>query len=174
MLYFLNLQCISVSYVYGLRRFADDIELMTGSRPHTYWMLCWKYISPLAMLSILFASFWNLVYNGTNYPAWVADLGRTEDQEWPHWCIVIAVALIGVSVLWIPGVALGRLIGIVIVEDSDPAYFPTNELRDVNGIVPHDPTEFEQMVFGFRPDGSEGMCCPTYITKHPEEVQSEE
>jgi len=167
------LQCIAVSYVYGLRRFADDIELMTGSRPHMYWMLCWKYISPLAMLSILFASFYNLVQNGSNYPAWVGELGHTENQEWPHWCIVAAILLIGVSVLWIPGVAICRLLGIKIVEDSDPAWFPAAELRDVNGIVPHEPTQFEQMVFFFKPEGGEGMCCPTYISKE-EHLEEEE
>jgi solute carrier family 6 (neurotransmitter transporter, amino acid/orphan) member 15/16/17/18/20 len=80
-------QCTAISYVYGLKRFADDIELMTGSRPHLYWMLCWKYISPLAMLSILFASFMNLVVNGSSYPAWVAEIGQTKNQDWPHWCI---------------------------------------------------------------------------------------
>lgn len=139
-----------------------------------YWMLCWKFISPLAMLSILFASFMNLIVNGTNYPAWVADQGRTKDLEWPTWCIFAAVALIGVSVLWIPGVAICRLLGITIVEDSDPAYFPSNELRDVNGIVPHEPTEFEQRVFCFRPDGSEGMCFPTYISNPEEPLQEDE
>lgn len=51
--------------------------------------------------------------------------------------------------------------------------FPRDELRDVNGIVPHEPTEFEQMAFGFRPDGSEGMCWPTYIS-NPEEVLQED
>lgn len=162
-----------MSYVYGLRRFADDIELMTGSRPHIYWMLCWKYVSPLAMLSILFASFMNLISNGSNYPAWVAELGRTENQEWPHWCIFAAVALIGVAVLWIPGVAIGRLLGITIVEDSDPAWFPAAELRDVNGIVPHEPTEFEQMAFGFRPDGTEGIFCLKSVA-NPEEVLCED
>lgn len=137
---------------------------MTGSRPGLYWMLCWKYISPIAMLSILFASFMNLIYNGSNYPAWVGELGKTENQEWPHWCIFIAVCLIGVSVLWIPGVAICRLIGINIVEDSEPSYFPAAELRDVHGIVPHEPTEFEQTVFCFRHDGTEGMCYPTYVS----------
>lgn len=167
----MNFQCIAVSYVYGLRRFADDIELMTGSRPHMYWMMCWKYISPLAMLSILSASIFNLVVNGSDYPAWVAEKGKTESQEWPHWCIFMAVLLIGVSVLWIPGVAICRLMGIRIVEDSDPAYFPVNELRDVNGIVPHEPTDFEKTMFGFRDDGTEGMCCPTFI---PETVLQED
>lgn len=125
------------------------------------------------MLSILFASIMNLVQNGSNYPAWVAELGRTENQEWPGWCIFAAVALIGVAVLWIPGIAIGRLLGITIVEDSEPSYFPAAELRDVNGIVPHEPTQFEQMVFFFSPDGTEGMCCPTYIS-NPEEVLQED
>lgn len=125
------------------------------------------------MLSILFASIMNLLYNGSNYPAWVSELGRTENQEWPHWCIFIAVALIGVSVLWIPGVAICRLLGIKIVEDSEPAYFPSAELRDVNGIVPHEPTQFEKQVFFFKDEGGEGMCFPTFISA-PEEVLQEE
>ena len=85
----------------------------------------------------------------------------------------MAILLIGMTILWIPGVALCRLIGITIVEDSEPSYFPANELRDVNGIVPHEPTEFEQMAFCFRPDGTEGFCCPTYLAS-PEEVLQED
>lgn len=101
-------ECVGVSYVYGLKRFADDIEMMTGSRPGIYWMLCWKYISPIAMITILLASFIELSKNGSSYPAWNAEKGETEILDWPHWCIVVAVMLIGVSVLWIPIVAICR------------------------------------------------------------------
>ena len=118
-------------------------------------------------------NFMKFTAKGSSYPVWNGDLGQTEDKEWPHWCIFAAVCLIGVSVLWIPGVALGRLLGIIIVEDSEPAWFPAAELRDVNGIVPHDPTEFEQAIFCFRPDGSEGMCCPSFLS-NPEEVLQED
>lgn len=111
--------------------------------------------------------------NGSSYPVWNRVLGRTEDMEWPGWCIFLAVILIGSSILWIPGIAICRLLGIVVIEDSDPMPFPAAELRDVNGIVPHEATEFEQMVFGFRPDGSEGMCWPNYIS-NPEEVLQED
>jgi solute carrier family 6 amino acid/orphan transporter-like 15/16/17/18/20 len=97
----------------------------------------------------------------------------TVDQEWPHWCIFAAVCLIGVAVLWIPGVAICRLLGITIIEDSEPSWFPSAELRDVNGIVPHEPTELEQLLFGFRADGSEGMCLPTFLS-NPEEVLEED
>lgn len=155
-------ECISVSYVYGIKRFADDIELMTGKRPHLYWMLCWKYISPVAMILILLASFLDLALRGSHYPAWNAVLGATVEKEWPHWCIVIAIMLIGVSILWIPGVAICRLLGIKIVEDSEPAAFPTNELREVHGIVPIEPTSIERSLFCIKPDGTEGLCCPTY------------
>ncbi|XP_059618030.1 sodium-dependent neutral amino acid transporter B(0)AT3 isoform X2 [Phlebotomus argentipes] len=165
-------ECLSVSYVYGIKRFADDIELMTGSRPGLYWMICWKYLSPLAMLTILTASFFDLALRGSSYPAWNSLKGATETFEWPHWCIAIAIFLILSSVLWIPGVAICRLLGINIIEDTDPAWFPVNELREVHGIVPVEPTEVERTLFCIQPDGSEGLCCPTYSLR--EEALEEE
>ncbi|XP_053662944.1 sodium-dependent neutral amino acid transporter B(0)AT3 [Anopheles marshallii] len=155
-------ECIGVSYIYGLKRFADDIELMTGARPSLYWMLCWKYISPIAMITILVASFLELASEGSSYPGWNALTGSTDRLEWPHWCIVVAILLILVSILWIPGVAILRLCGINVIEDSEPAWFPSAELRDVHGIVPHEPTDIEISLFCIRTDGSEGLCCPTY------------
>uniref|UniRef100_A0A182M6Y4 Transporter n=1 Tax=Anopheles culicifacies TaxID=139723 RepID=A0A182M6Y4_9DIPT len=155
-------ECIGVSYIYGLKRFADDIELMTGARPNLYWMLCWKYISPIAMITILVASFLELASEGSSYPGWNALTGSTDRLEWPHWCIVVAILLILVSILWIPGVAILRLCGINVIEDSEPAWFPSAELRDVHGIVPHEPTDIEISLFCIRADGSEGLCCPTY------------
>lgn len=101
-------ECISISYIYGIKRFADDIELMTGQRPALYWMICWKYISPIAMILILLSSFIDLALRGSFYPAWDAVLGKTVDKEWPLPCIVAAILLISVSILWIPGVALCR------------------------------------------------------------------
>lgn len=63
--------------------------------------------------------------------------------------------------------------GIQIIEDTDPAWFPANELREVHGIVPHEPSEIERTLFCYRADGSEGFCCPTY-TLPEEELQEEE
>lgn len=101
-------ECISISYVYGVRKFSDDIELMTGSRPSMYWMFCWKYLSPAAMLTILFASFYQLLTEGSRYPAWNSFKGATELKEWPHWCVVVAFCLILGAILWIPIVAVCR------------------------------------------------------------------
>lgn len=148
-------------------RFADDIELMTGTRPSLYWMLCWKYISPIAMITILTASFMELASSGSSYPAWVAAKGMTELKEWPHWCSFLAIFLVLASVIWIPVVAVTRMFGIHLVDDTEPAWFPENELRDVHGIVPHEPTPIERTLFCIQPDGTESFCCSTYVL--PEE-----
>ena len=37
-------------------RISNDIEYMTGKRPHMFWMLCWKYISP-GILIIVFTGY---------------------------------------------------------------------------------------------------------------------
>ena len=128
-------ECISVSYIYGLKRyyyyyyyfsvftdyiikfnlylnwnsrFADDIELMTGTRPGLYWLMCWKYLSPFAMLAILMASIIEIITDGSGYPAWVSSKGVTERQSWPTWCIFLIAFLILISVIWIPLVAICR------------------------------------------------------------------
>lgn len=92
----------------SLFRFADDIELMTGTRPGLYWLICWKYLSPFAMLAILVASIVEIFTDGSGYPVWNMSKGETERQPWPTWCIVLIVFLISVSVLWIPVVAICR------------------------------------------------------------------
>ncbi|XP_014225747.1 sodium-dependent neutral amino acid transporter B(0)AT3 isoform X1 [Trichogramma pretiosum] len=154
-------ECIGVAYVYGIKRFADDIELMTGTRPGLYWLICWKYLSPLAMLSILVASIVEIVVQGSGYQAWVAEKGITERLEWPTWALVLIAVLILASILWIPVVGICRMFNILIVEDNEKAWFPAADLKEFHGIVPHETTKAEQYLFCIRPDGSEGLCCPT-------------
>ncbi|XP_057332306.1 sodium-dependent neutral amino acid transporter B(0)AT3 [Microplitis mediator] len=154
-------ECIGVSYVYGLRRFADDIELMTGNRPGLYWLICWKYLSPLAMLTILVASFVEIICEGSGYQTWVPNKGATERQEWPTWALVLIFILILASVLWIPAVAIFRYFGIHIIDDNEKAWFPAEDLKEFHGIVPHEVTAAETLLFCIRADGSEGLCCPT-------------
>lgn len=91
-------------------RFADDIQLMTGQRPGIYWLICWKYLSPLAMLSILVSSFVELATEGSAYDAWIKSIGDTERKPWPVWAVLLVLVLVLASVLWIPVVAVCRLV----------------------------------------------------------------
>ena len=78
---------------------------MTGNRPNLYWLICWKYVSPLAMIGILVASIIDMALSGAGYEAWDADRGVAYEKSWPIWCQVLIFVLIGLSVLWIPIVA---------------------------------------------------------------------
>ncbi|XP_022911311.1 sodium-dependent neutral amino acid transporter B(0)AT3 [Onthophagus taurus] len=154
-------ECIAVAYVYGLKRFADDIEMMTGQRPGLYWLICWKYLSPLTMISILMASIIEIITDGSGYPAWIASEGKTERHSWPVWAIVLISVVILISVIWIPLVAICRFFGIIIIEDEEKAWFPANDLKEFHGIMPHEVTTAENLLFCIRADGTEGLCCPT-------------
>ena len=44
---------------------------MTGKRPWVGWMICWKYISPLALLIVLVATFVDLSKSGAGYGVFV-------------------------------------------------------------------------------------------------------
>lgn len=83
---------------------------MTGTRPGIYWLICWKYLSPLAMLSILISSFVELATEGSGYDAWIRSAGDTERKTWPVWAVLLVLVLVLASVLWIPVVAIARLV----------------------------------------------------------------
>ncbi|XP_060579195.1 sodium-dependent neutral amino acid transporter B(0)AT3-like [Ruditapes philippinarum] len=122
-------QVLAVSYIYGLKRFGDDIELMTGQRPNWYWMACWKYISPLAMTVILLASLGNM-FTGTTYEAWHSHLGENVTKPWPWWCKFLAAFLILTPTLWIPGVAIVKYLRLYNWSQSEPAFFPREQLQE--------------------------------------------
>ena len=59
-----------MNFIYYFR-FANDIEYMTGKRPFLFWMICWKYISPLAILIIFIANCHKLATKSPSYKAYV-------------------------------------------------------------------------------------------------------
>ncbi|XP_048461168.1 sodium- and chloride-dependent neutral and basic amino acid transporter B(0+)-like [Rhincodon typus] len=94
-------ELIAVSSIYGINRFIKDIEMMIGARSWSFWLwwkLCWFFISPF-VLTITF--FWSLMtfippkYGSVQYPVWAIALG---------WCLIIF------SVIWVPIMAVVRII----------------------------------------------------------------
>lgn len=43
-------ETIGVVYCYGLDKFIVNIESMLGRRPQLFYILCWKYISPIFLM----------------------------------------------------------------------------------------------------------------------------
>ncbi|RWS25707.1 sodium-dependent neutral amino acid transporter B(0)AT3-like protein, partial [Leptotrombidium deliense] len=140
-------ECIAISYIYGLKRFSDDLELMTGQRPSFYMLFCWRYLSPLTMGLILITSLIKLTQE-SGYDAWNTETGSTIRKEWPHWAHVLIITLILMSVLWVPIVAILRFFGVRLLHKEEPSWFPADELREYRGISVRKVTSVERLFFG--------------------------
>ncbi|XP_048400801.1 sodium- and chloride-dependent neutral and basic amino acid transporter B(0+)-like isoform X2 [Stegostoma tigrinum] len=95
------LELIGLSWIYGINRFIKDIEMMIGKKNWLFWLwwrMCWIAISPCLLAIILFwalATFDPPTYGPVEYPVWAIALG---------WC------MIAFCIMWIPLVAIVRVI----------------------------------------------------------------
>ncbi|NWX89561.1 SC6A5 protein, partial [Nothoprocta pentlandii] len=83
-------ELVGVSYIYGLQRFCEDIEMMIGFQPSKFWRVCWAFVTPTILTFILCFSFYQwepMTYGAYHYPAWSMVLG---------WLMLAC------SVIWIP------------------------------------------------------------------------
>uniref|UniRef100_A0A8C9QUW6 Transporter n=1 Tax=Scleropages formosus TaxID=113540 RepID=A0A8C9QUW6_SCLFO len=103
----------AVSYVYGINRFSDDIEWMTGRRPNIFWQANWRVISPLMLLVVLLAYVVIQAMQELTYSAWnpnYVDFPMYEVLPYPGWVCAICVLLSTVPCILIPLVALYRFV----------------------------------------------------------------
>ncbi|XP_053105538.1 sodium-dependent neutral amino acid transporter B(0)AT3-like isoform X1 [Hemicordylus capensis] len=104
-------EVIGVVYVYGIKRFSADVEMMTGNQPNIYWQMTWRFISPLLMLTIFVAFI--MVQGPPSYNAWnpnYEDFPQKEKKDYPTWVYAICVTLASTACLFIPTVALFQLV----------------------------------------------------------------
>uniref|UniRef100_A0A8C3VF18 Transporter n=1 Tax=Catagonus wagneri TaxID=51154 RepID=A0A8C3VF18_9CETA len=106
-------EVVGVAYVYGMKRFCDDIARMTGRRPGLYWQVTWKVVSPLLLLTIFVAFLALLASRPPSYRAWNPQHEEfPSHQEKPHpgWVQATCMLLSFLPSLWVPGVALAQLL----------------------------------------------------------------
>ncbi|KAF7245455.1 Sodium- and chloride-dependent glycine transporter 2, partial [Varanus komodoensis] len=83
-------ELVGISYIYGLQRFCEDIEMMIGFQPNIFWRVCWAFVTPTILTFILSFSFYQwepMTYGSYHYPGWSMVLG---------WLMLAC------SVIWIP------------------------------------------------------------------------
>uniref|UniRef100_H0ZZM2 Transporter n=1 Tax=Taeniopygia guttata TaxID=59729 RepID=H0ZZM2_TAEGU len=71
-------ELVGVSYIYGLQRFCEDIEMMIGFQPSKFWRVCWAFVTPTILTFILCFSFYQwepMTYGAYHYPGWSMVLG---------------------------------------------------------------------------------------------------
>ncbi|XP_046714717.1 inactive sodium-dependent neutral amino acid transporter B(0)AT3 [Silurus meridionalis] len=106
-------EIIAVVGFYGMGRFSEDIQVMTGRKPNIFWHVCWMGISPVMLLVVLVAYVVVQVQVHPEYPAWnpqYAEFPEAEMKPYPDWVFVICLLLSCLPVIPIPIVALYRLI----------------------------------------------------------------
>nr|XP_020468397.1 sodium-dependent neutral amino acid transporter B(0)AT3-like isoform X2 [Monopterus albus] len=101
-------EIISVVYIYGINRFNDDIEWMTGRRPNLYWQVTWRFISPFMLFVVFVAYVVISAKQRPTYNAWNPDYVHfplAEVLHYPEWVFAICVLLCTLPVISIPLVA---------------------------------------------------------------------
>ncbi|RVE62234.1 hypothetical protein OJAV_G00155040 [Oryzias javanicus] len=78
LLFIVLIEVITVSYIYGIKRFEKDIEDMLGHRPNWYWKIMWVAVSPLLLISLFVFYIVTYIRGGTpTYQAWDKDVGKS-------------------------------------------------------------------------------------------------
>ncbi|XP_017322654.1 sodium-dependent neutral amino acid transporter SLC6A17 [Ictalurus punctatus] len=99
---------ISVAWIYGTKRFMQDLEDMLGFKPYRFYFYLWKYVSPICLLVLITASVIDMAISPPGYNAWVQDLAIERFQSYPTWALIMCFALIIVAMLPLPLVFLAR------------------------------------------------------------------
>ncbi|XP_067412402.1 sodium-dependent neutral amino acid transporter B(0)AT3-like isoform X2 [Emydura macquarii macquarii] len=102
-----------VVYVYGIKRFSDDVKWMTGRQPNFYWQVSWRIISPLLMLIVFIAFVTLQTQKQPSYGAWnpkYKDFPMKEEKDYPAWILAICVLLAVLPCIFIPIVACYHMI----------------------------------------------------------------
>ncbi|XP_041454388.1 sodium-dependent noradrenaline transporter-like isoform X2 [Lytechinus variegatus] len=73
LLFVVAIQVFAVAWIYGVRRFSQDIQEMIGSLPSIVWRICWKFVSPTFVFVMFIVSMVlsePLTYEEYVYPDW--------------------------------------------------------------------------------------------------------
>lgn len=89
-LFVVFVEAAGVFWLYGTDNFVRDIEKMIGHKPGLFWRMCWKYISPVFLLTIfIFSLLGHADMLGTEY-------------KYPQWSLYVGYALTASSIICIP------------------------------------------------------------------------
>ncbi|XP_004602768.1 sodium-dependent neutral amino acid transporter B(0)AT2 [Sorex araneus] len=102
------LENITISFVYGIDKFMEDLKDMLGFVPNKYYYYMWKYISPLVLLALLLSSVVNMGLSPPGYNAWIEDKAAEEFLSYPVWGVAVCVSLIVLAILPVPVVFIVR------------------------------------------------------------------
>ncbi|KAH0618028.1 hypothetical protein JD844_016951 [Phrynosoma platyrhinos] len=103
-------EVIGVIFIYGMKRFCDDVKWMTGRPVRFYWKASWQIISPVLMAAIFLA--YISIQRAPSYSAWNPDYEHfpvKEQKAYPGWIVFICALLAITPCAIIPMGAINHL-----------------------------------------------------------------
>lgn len=94
-------ECIAIAWIYGVRRFYDNLEMMLGFRINPYMMVSWTVLSPIFCMCVFIMSVVN--YSELDYKRPTKPL-----YKFPTWAVGIGWGMAAFAAIWIPLMILYR------------------------------------------------------------------
>ncbi|CAL8381920.1 unnamed protein product [Boreogadus saida] len=102
------LENVSVAWIYGTKRFMQDLEDMLGFRPYSFYFYMWKYVSPLCLIVLITSTVIEMAISPPGYNAWIQELAQERFESYPPWALGMCYALIFAALLPLPVVFIAR------------------------------------------------------------------
>lgn len=122
------LEIVAVAYKYGVNNFCNDIYSMIGIRPNIYWRVIWKFVSPALILILLVSTIVTKFIDPVTYRAYDKNKAMLVDANYPWFASIVAICLVIIPIIWLPGIACSRRFGIF-------RYEPETAPIDMDGII---------------------------------------
>ncbi|XP_053562815.1 LOW QUALITY PROTEIN: sodium-dependent neutral amino acid transporter SLC6A17 [Bombina bombina] len=138
------LENIAVAWVYGTKKFMDELTEMLGFRPYRYYFYTWKYVSPIFMALLLTASIIRLGISPPGYSAWIKTLAEEHYVLYPPWALSLLSCLIVVAIIPVPVVFI--LWQFQLIPDGSNrlsvSYKKGRMMKDISNLEENDETRF--------------------------------
>ncbi|XP_034979917.1 sodium-dependent neutral amino acid transporter SLC6A17 [Zootoca vivipara] len=138
------LENIAVAWIYGTKKFMQELTEMLGFRPYRFYFYTWKYISPICMAGLMTASVIQLAVSPPGYNAWIREEAAEKYLYYPKWAMGILVSLIILATLPLPVVFILRQFH--LLSDGSNALSVTYKkgriMKDISNLEDNDETRF--------------------------------
>ncbi|XP_018412764.1 PREDICTED: sodium-dependent neutral amino acid transporter SLC6A17 [Nanorana parkeri] len=138
------LENIAVAWVYGTKKFMQELTEMLGFRPYKYYFYTWKYVSPIIMAILLSASVIQLAISPPGYSAWIKELAIEQFLPYPPWALSLLICLIILAILPVPVIFI--LAHFQLIPDGSNrlsvSYKKGLRMKDISNLEDNDETRF--------------------------------
>uniref|UniRef100_A0ABI7YD20 Transporter n=1 Tax=Felis catus TaxID=9685 RepID=A0ABI7YD20_FELCA len=138
------LENIAVAWIYGTKKFMQELTEMLGFRPYRFYFYMWKFVSPLCMAVLTTASIIQLGVTPPGYSAWIKEEAAERYLYFPNWAMALLITLIVVATLPIPVVFILRHFHLLSDGSNtlSVSYKKGRMMKDISNLEENDETRF--------------------------------